>query len=174
MRSLSNKLEFLYGDVIGLFDGQGSNMVDEHCTYIMDESGGIYTDFLDTKERTIFEDKFLSLYSNINFNHYEDSNVLGVHCGIINHDYSSNSQQYNMISENMSYLEHEDEVIKKMNDNIDIYNGVLYNSDIRDILSQYGVAGGLLELKKWVCSEIHGIPTLEGMNMDIVLFSKIS
>ncbi|MCI8407996.1 MAG: hypothetical protein HFJ09_01825 [Lachnospiraceae bacterium] len=159
-----NNMAFLYGDVLGIFDGQSDNTIENHCIYATESCSGIYTTASDNNK-----EQFRLSYPHIYIDNFEDIYSSNNYFAIMNHDYSVITELYNTITEEIDYHNHES-VIEKLNDNIDTKTGALFHSDIENILKQYGVGGGILNLKKWVHSNQHNLPTLDGMNLEYIIY----
>ena len=157
-----NNMVFSCGDVLGIFDGKGENIVPYHCVYATKECAvmGVDKEFLESLPKSCIEN-------------WKVSNDVGTNYIIRNHDYSLVTQKYNTITEEIDYNNHAN-VIEKLNYNIDIKNMAFTHTDIEDILEQYGTGSTPLYLKKWIHSNKHNIPTLEGMDMKEKIFVSIS
>ncbi len=149
-----NNMAFEYGEALGVFDGKGNDIIDNHCVYGVEGVGSIFI------VPVYFEkQQFRKLYPDIPIKGSEDD----LTCVIENFDYSAENQSYNTITERLIC---DKNTVGKFNDNInpELYNW--YNSDIEEVLMEYGVGGGGLQLRKWIYSERHEVPTLKGMNIE--------
>lgn len=149
-----NNMAFEYGEALGIFDGKGNNVIDNHCVYGTEGAGSIFIVPVHFEKQ-----QFRELYSDIPINGSDDD--LGY--VIDNFDYSAENQSYNTITERLIC---DKNTVKKFNDNINLELYNWHNSDIEEVLMEYGVGGGGLQLRKWIYSEKHEVPTLEGMNIE--------